>query len=149
MSDESQLGSEGDFNLLQPYPEGIGGWLLYFCIVSIFAGPLVSLPAVIKQLSLYWLSCYVTLIIFSIAAGFATLMRAKSALTLVRFDLLAKSLYGVAQVAWAFHLHSLNRPSLLISQETGRAVGTFLAVAIWFWYFKVSIRVRNTFGRNI
>jgi uncharacterized membrane protein (DUF4010 family) len=31
----------------------------------------------------------------------------------------------------------------------GGALVAIVPVAIWFWYFKVSIRVRNTFGRNM
>ena len=65
----SALQGERSHEFEDARPESVGGWLLYFCLVSILIGPVVSVNAILKPINLYWLTCYIALIVFSASAG--------------------------------------------------------------------------------
>jgi hypothetical protein len=131
-----------------PY-EAIGGWLWYFCLVFMVLSPVGIARALAKSTHLSWIITYIVLLIFTMLAGITTAMRAKSAFTFVWLALIMRLIYAGLQLHIAYSFGGIANQAQLVTQNiTSGLVNIFLSIS-WFWYFKVSYRVRRTFGRNL
>ncbi len=130
---------------------GIGGWLALWCFGSI-VGALLQLrnaPALNPEslLSIVFFVIFYAVLTLNVTVGICVACGASFALRLVFINFIAlfilAALIMVVGVLTAF----------VSPEQGGELIGGALAatvpVAIWFWYFKVSKRVRNTFGRNM
>ena len=128
---------------------GVGGWLLVFCIWVTIFDPLmdVRLLGYLRYLSLNpMLLGSLGLTAFGVVTGVMLWMGRREALVLLRvyFALVAVMvLFGMASFFRATHFEALG---FWIVLAWGRAIA-FLAV--WISYFRVSVRVRNTYGGNL
>ena len=138
---------------------GVGGWLLLYCIgcfVGVVVDPLPT-PAGIRISAIG--SAFIFLISFvlrslNLVAGICIARKAKLTLRVVAAQLSVRAACLIFFVFGAFGL--LVRSSSL-PNETLDAAGWMLAESIalaawlftWFRYFKTSVRVRITLGRNL
>jgi heme/copper-type cytochrome/quinol oxidase subunit 4 len=135
-------------------PQGVGGWLLFFCIVLTVISPLLVTGQVLAGLSRtrfnggYLID--VVRVVYGIVVGISLWMRRSGAINLLRiyFGIL---IVTVVVVALSFIQASLRigwTPALLSSRFTPglQLVGYTI---LWFAYFRKSQRVRNTYGINL
>ncbi len=130
-------------------PNGVGGWLLFFCLgLTIFA-PLTILMRTTAgwRFSIPYLF-YDVRVLYGMVVGAALWLEKPISLTLLRIYFIiagAGAILGVLNgAATALQMHE----SLLLPDFTGAfwAVGIIL---LWFAYFRKSVRVRNTYGSNL
>jgi hypothetical protein len=146
-------------------PKGVGGWLLWFCVLLTIIGPLLSLSEIVSN----WGKS---------AAVFSQFPSFKTAVFSENIGIFLIFLYGfiVGREIWSgnpngkelavqylkirlfgtmglkaimlFMLHNL--PSHILGAVLVHIVGSFLyegaLFLIWWLYFKKSKRVRNTYG---
>jgi len=130
---------------------GIGGWLAWWCLGSI-VGALLQLrnaPTLNPEsfLSIVFFVLFYAVLMLNVTVGICVACVASFALRLVFVNFIV--LFAVAGLLTAVGVLM----ALVSPEQGGEFIGKVLAaavpVAIWFWYFKVSRRVRNTFGRNM
>jgi hypothetical protein len=130
---------------------GIHGWLFWWCFGSI-VGAILQLhnaptanPA--SLLSLVFFVLFYAVLALNVTTGICVACLASFALRLVFINFI--TLF----IAFALVMVVGVLTALVSPEQGGELIGGALVaivpVAIWFWYFKVSIRVRNTFGRNM
>ena len=144
-------------------PKGIGGWLLFYCIVnSIFLPLLVIVPfafllrpgrdmrpylQMLTRNPIYIIDYF--RIFCGTAAGIMLWMRHSLAIQLLRiyFIFLATeivlNLLRVASISLSRH------SSIFQSTEIYRTLWSAGFALLWFLYFHKSERVHNTYGRNL
>ena len=133
---------------------GVRGWLAFYCFGAIVGSlaQISKIPAIDlhSPLSICFTFFGYFVVAFGVITGVSVAMEAGSALrfVLIYFILQATilgllTLEGILTFTW--------NPQL--AKQGGELIGTGIVGAIpwviWFWYFKVSKRVRATFGRNL
>jgi hypothetical protein len=134
-----------------PQLRGVEGWLLLFCVSLTILGPLINLVEILQNPNDAFIAVFdVALSAFSIYTGAVVWGVRSSALKLV------KVYFIVALAVAALSILASFRTGLQEIQQQSPAqnpimVGgrIFIAVAIWWSYFKKSKRVRATFGMNL
>ena len=134
---------------LPPRP-AVGGWLLYFCIVLTFFGPIKMVQLLHSSEVQYMTMIYATLALTSLVAGVLIWSRSNAAFLWLRIHLLARLFYGFLQGYFTlqYSQHPNLGQSIALQEGTYAALNILWAVVIFF-YFRVSSRVNETFGRNI
>jgi hypothetical protein len=97
------------------------------------------------------LACYIAVAVTSFVAGFATWATHSSAFVFLWTTFVARLLYSFVQIYLGINLarqHFSTSLNLAKQEFLSAAVNIFLVLALFF-YFRVSKRVQNTFGRNI
>jgi len=125
----------------------VGGCILFFCVAHVVLGPVrlfshhSSAPT-----STDWL--YRILIFFGIVVGVLLVTRIAYALDVLKAYFLASFLLNgiVFLQAMRGAMGSLDDGSMAFM---GRPLGGVAATIIWFLYFRNSLRVKATYGRNI
>jgi hypothetical protein len=143
----SELGPNAQLN----DPNGIRGWLLYICIVFTIFTPIRMMGFIHVTLAPVMLTCYIAVALTSFIAGLATWATHSSAFVFLRITFAARLLYSFVQIYLGKNLarQQFSTTLDLAKQEfLSAAINIFLVLAL-FLYFRVSKRVRNTFGRNI
>ena len=125
--------------------EGVGGWLLLFCIGTTMITPVVAIftAASSRDLSVWLVE--LGLASLAIFTGISLWAGRKNALRLVKIYFIV--LLCLAALALLGSSSTTTDPSHL--EGTPAAVRTLSTVVIWGLYFKKSKRVRNTFGHNL
>jgi hypothetical protein len=123
-----------------PGPSGVGGWLGFFCLSQIFGGPFVALRSLLTN----------HLIVAVFALAFAA-HSVHTGVTLWRVRPNALKVLSTWFAVWfaiecLLGLEAVADPK---SVSVALFLWSFLPFAIWFWYFTHSVRVRNTYGRNL
>lgn len=131
----------------------VRGWLLFFCLSLTVFGPLVMLVRAWQApfTALRYYDLVVTA--FSLFVGVELWAAKPRALLWLNLFFLAALAAGAGSAlvvvhAWAINPYSLKTNKLLVS-EAGGILLIVLSVGVWFWYFRVSRRVRKTFGSNL
>ena len=78
------------------------------------------------------------------ASGFLLLRKKASALYFIAFDLALRLLYMLDWSYSRLRSHPLHLRGILIV-----LLYQLIAIVAWFFYFKMSRRVRNTLGKNL
>lgn len=131
----------------------VRGWLLFFCLGMTVFGPLVLLVRA-WQADFTTLRYYDLLVaVFSLFVGVELWAVKRRALLWLNLYFLAVLAAGAGSAlvvvhAWAMNPHSLKINNFLAS-EAGSILLIVLSVGVWFWYFRVSRRVRKTYGSNL
>jgi hypothetical protein len=96
------------------------------------------------------IAIYVSLAITSLIAGLMTWARSRSAFVWLRVAFAVRLLYGFLQVyiAIGFSREPNSARSSAQNEFVSAAINILMVLAL-FLYFRVSSRVRDTFGRNI
>lgn len=130
---------------------GVGGWLLVFCIWVTIIDPLMDLRLLqyLRYVTLNpMLIVSLMLTAYGVFTGIQTWMAKPHAIKLLRVYFALVALVWAAGIAMYFvsyaHMPGLAIWSFLLSWLR---VAGFLAV--WVSYFRVSQRVRNTYGANL
>lgn len=142
--------------LLAPASEtksGVGGWLLLFCVGLTFIGPLRILAKAWETTQPFVRYYDLGLVAFSVFVGINVWTVKPLALLLVNIYFLVELAIcaGTSLIvlhAWMLYPHSA-RINNLLGKQTEQALLIVTSVGIWWWYFKVSRRVRATFGSNL
>jgi Protein of unknown function (DUF2569) len=131
-----------------PGPCGVGGWLLFFCILAVVVNPLVALlsvarltatgptVAVMAKVAMVAMGCGASLL--GILAGIRVWRVSPWALNAVTIYLLSLVLVPLADLVIAARVGlTVDTPALV------RSVGF---AVVWAAYFSMSKRVKNTFA---
>ena len=133
----------------------VGGWLLFFCIITTLLGPAINLAQVADVAKTgttlaAWTACFVLgfslqgvitgLKVWSVKPEAFKWLRAWF-ITLFVVGVLA-SAAEIIQGAMAAHAGAPEPP-------TSHPVAAIVYAAVWWSYFKRSKRVKATFGRNL
>ena len=132
-------------------PNGVRGWLLYICITFTIFTPIKMMELIHVTLAPVVLACYIGVAATSFVAGFATWATHSFAFIFLRIAFAARLLYSFVQIYLGINLATqrFSTTTDLAKQEFLSAAVNILLVLTLFFYFRVSKRVRNTFGRNI
>jgi hypothetical protein len=120
---------------------GVGGWLLLFCIGAAIIVPLTNLVEGIGSTSAATKVICFVLTVIAVGTGVALWTKKPYALTLVPVYLVALFLVGVLAVVGS-----------VISRDVSQSpigLRTVIYSFIWFLYFRMSRRVKATYGRNL
>jgi hypothetical protein len=125
--------------------QGVGGWLLFFCIALIILGPLVTLVQVMNLPNVDALGMILEFAraALGIVVGILLWNVRPIAFTLLWIYFGFVALMAVLGII-GFAVLEQKRPEDLIV-----SVRALIYVTIWFLYFRKSERVRATFGRNL
>jgi hypothetical protein len=146
-------------------PKGVGGWLLLWCVAITIIGPLLS----ISQNSMSWIQAQPAFDIFPVLKT-AVLFENIALTILVIYGFIVGCMVwggnpngrelsknyliirfvGVIVIEIITLLLMTDMPSEVVSEVAAEVVGIFprevLYFLIWWFYFKKSKRVRNTYG---
>ncbi len=138
-------------------PRGLGGWLILLVIGQIL-GMFRVLKVIFDDMDLYRevrpeavaaihaeLGLNVAFLILAVVTTVAMFRKLRLFPTLWIYQGLAAILLPILDVALASALLHVAPFSVLDASVGGQIVGTAIAVALWTWYLRVSVRVRNTF----
>lgn len=128
---------------------GVGGWLLLFCIWVAIVDPryMLRLLPYLRYITLNWtLPLSLALTVVGMVTGIQLWRERPGALLLLRvyFGLvLALALLGIGMMFYGSYLMHVGIWSVFAWVWTAAFLG------VWVTYFRVSQRVRNTYGRNL
>jgi hypothetical protein len=150
-----------------PGPKGVGGWLLFFCVGLTILGPLYNLG----QISMNWEQAQpafaqfpslktavmwenagtVALIIYGFIVGCMIWGGNPNGREIAKKFLLIR-LFGFIGIEFIAVVIMGDMPTEVVASVIGAAVGAIfgnlISFLIWWFYFKKSKRVRNTYGAN-
>lgn len=135
------------FSLSRPDLQGIGGWLLVFCILTAVVTPLGNIASLSRLASIHspWAFYYLAIVAFSIIVGASVWLASSSAIPLVRAYFISFVVWELARIGYLLVFTdgvSMDFPMMF-------RIRTLIWVAIWASYFHTSKRVLATFGRNL
>lgn len=127
-------------------PRGIGGWLLFFCLINVIARPIAFIRMFLTLHTYTYMALYVAFIAASLLVGLLVWFKSLLAFNAIWLFLVFSLIQACTlfRAALFFHLSENAR----IYDFTG-GVTTIGATFLWFLYFRRSKRVANTFGRNL
>lgn len=130
-----------------PGLNGVGGWLLFFCIITTIITPLGNLPNLARLAAIHnpWAFYYLAIVIFSVVVGVSVWRVSQDAIPLLRA-------YFASFVIW----EALRISTVVIVMHNSSfdlsmmyRIRTLIWAIVWGAYFHRSQRVRATFGRNL
>jgi zinc-ribbon domain len=127
-----------------PELEGVFGWLRFFCFLITVVAP-VGLFIPNRRLPLAITAIHGVLIIFGILVGANLWSVGRNALEMLKVYFFARFLFDAVLVFQRTF-------SITDARSLGTAMGGFIGLMItvvWFLYFRNSLRVKATYGRNI
>ncbi len=126
--------------------QGVGGWLMLFCII---VGVLPVLRFTMSGISILpfqpMKTLELALLAFSVTVASLIWLRLPSAIPVLRAYFVTRAALAVQGIIVAV----LNRQNLDVTATVERSISIVLGVGIWATYFAVSKRVRATLGRNL
>jgi hypothetical protein len=126
--------------------QGIGGWLLFFCISLVLLSPLANLARIVSLPSgnSSGAALDLSLAVFGIVVGI-TIWNVRP----IAFTLLWVYFGVVVFMALLGLLGSIVSKGEAQASAVTVSIRSLFYVCIWFFYFRRSERVRATFGRNL
>ena len=128
---------------------GVGGWLLLFCVWITVIDSLFALPLLdyLRHGALNWmLSLSLGLTAYGVFTGIQLWRGDRRALVFLRIYFVLVFVFALITFAAYFRVLYFYGTSFWVGTAWVRVVA-FLA--IWVTYFRVSKRVRDTYGRNL
>ena len=146
-------------------PKGVGGWLVFFCVVLTILAPLHFIgqfsitweeaqPAFAQfpniQTAIIWENAgSIALLIYGFFVG-CMIWRGNPDGRKIAKKFLLVQLFGFIGIEFIAIVIMGDLPFQVVASVFGAAIGAILAnlfwFLIWWFYFKKSIRVRNTYG---
>jgi hypothetical protein len=123
---------------------GVGGWLMWFCVVVGFFQPLSFIAEIINSPDTLVVLVDLALVATAVTTAIMVYRVKPRAFTLLNCYFGAMLVLGALGIAGQFA-----DDVELTTQEKLAPFRTLIFVVTWFWYFKVSKRVRVNFGRNL
>ena len=127
----------------RPDLDGVGGWLLFFCITRTVLAPLVT----VARLSSRGLDpgsvIDLSFTAFGVLVGIMVWIVNSSAFVLLWIY------FGLSALLLLLGIAALVLSGALGPQQMGQLFWGLAFTVIWFAYFKKSDRVQATFGRNL
>jgi uncharacterized protein DUF2569 len=142
-------------------PRGVGGWLLFFCLLLIIVFPATVLYQVRGAIDLLrqgvWTEpplvgrilqvAYVGLAAFSFTAGLLLLQKHRSAVTVAKVFLVTVTINAMALYLWNVTAHWSTLPYDSVIDLAGAILLRPLVFTfVWYAYLANSKRVRNTYA---
>jgi hypothetical protein len=129
---------------------GVGGWLLFFCLIMTVLGPVAFVSS--GSEGLFFLSVLLGLkTIFGVVVGINLWSVKESALGLLRAYFVVAIVFGLLLLVVNL-LDAFARPEQSLLESIGRPTLRLLNLAIltaWYAYFHSSRRVKSTYGSNL
>lgn len=153
-----------DFNMGQPESyKKVGGWLALLCFALVIGGPLKTLYNLVTAYNeahiyfdqllslkyLFYIDTVLSIVLMSLSvrAGIALWQINPEAVKIAKNYLLIFLGYTVAAIFLPF---MVGLPSIIteamVSDIIKETLLSFFFFGIWFWYLKVSIRVKETYA---
>lgn len=124
--------------------QGVGGWLMWFCIVLIFIQPVIYLAEAAQNPDLLIITLDLALAALSATTGILLYRTNPAAFSWLWWYF--GVLVVIAVLSFMANYFDENEVSFRDKIQPFR---TLFFTAVWFSYFKVSKRVLATFGRNL
>jgi low temperature requirement protein LtrA len=131
------------------HPEliGVGGWLLWFCIVTTVIAPIINVVTLLSDSSAYSV-IDLALVAYMIITGVNLWRLTGRALRLTKVLLAIQFWLGIVLII--IQIASSNTESTSGTSSSDTAGFRMLVTStIWWFYFKRSKRVKATFGKTI
>jgi hypothetical protein len=130
-----------------PGLKGVGGWLLFFCIITTILTPLMNLPgfARLAEIRSPWAFYDLAVIVFSMIVGVSVWRVSPDAIPLLRAYFVTFVIWEalrISTVVIVMHNSTFDLPMMY-------RIRTLIWCLVWGAYFHRSQRVRATFGRNL
>lgn len=124
---------------------GVGGWLLFFCVVTTIITPLVSMVEAVNSNDPIVILTEVAFTILALCTGLSLWRVRPHALRWVRAYLIAGPCLSMIAV------YALQGQATYTTYEptSNPVVAAVIFVVTWWQYFRKSKRVKATFGRNL
>lgn len=130
--------------------QGVGGWLLFFCVSLTVINPLMILGEAGNSKNPFVITVDLALTVFSIYTGITVWLLRPNSFKWLRVFFLVQLVLGAMTLASSIPTGQseaeYGSPS---SSALTSGIRTVLAVSIWWCYFKKSERVRVNFGANL
>lgn len=139
-------------------PSGVGGWLLFYCISLTILAPLSLTPLYIRysfaHRYVYILRNIEALfdiarIMYGFIVGIMLWTRRPVALALLKVYFVVVTaqtlLFMLEAVNLSLRIHSL----VFLSSRFSLLMASAVITLLWFFYFRKSVRVKNTYGANL
>lgn len=130
--------------------KGMGGWLLLFCLGLVAVQPIALFLEAINSGDALVAGFNLLLGVLAICTGVALWRVASNALRLVKAYFVVVLIVGILAIVGGIVTASAT-PSQTPPQENFLTVGfrMLIGVAIWWYYFRKSKRVKATYGANL
>jgi hypothetical protein len=144
--------------------QGFGGWLAFFCVMQVFVAPIVTLgltfvtlfgdgfSRLVEQYPGVGLAVFlgsagdVALAVFGIYAGVGLVGLRTGAVRIAKRYLVGRLLWALAALAFPYLADAPREIVSAMSMETLKGLlRTLFVFAIWYSYFNVSKRIKQTF----
>lgn len=130
-----------------PGLKGVGGWLLFFCIITTIITPLGNLLGLARLAAIHnpWAFYYLAIVVFSMVVGVSVWRVSHDAIPLLRAYFATFVIWEalrISTVVIVMHNSSFDMPMTY-------RIRTLIWAIVWAAYFHRSQRVRATFGRNL
>lgn len=126
---------------------GVGGWLLWFCIVTTVIAPIINVASILSDPTVYSV-IDLALVAYMIITGVNLWRLTGRALRLTKVLLAIQFWLGI--VLFIIQIASSNTESTSGTSSSDTAGFRMLVTSIiWWFYFKKSKRVKATFGKTI
>jgi hypothetical protein len=126
---------------------GVGGWLLLFCVAHTIFSPLALVPAILRSRGdPLVLAIEVGLAVFSIYMGISTWCVRPNALEVVGVYFITWMVFGALLIIKGLMIKPIGASP---GNPAWVGVRILSSVIIWWFYFRDSRRVKDTFGSNL
>ena len=127
----------------------VGGWLLFFCVVTSIVSPVITLLQILRHvLSVNWYDLFAFVVAaFTSFVALNVWMVTKSAFILLKSLFIFMLVFGCLATAAAFFVWWSEGDLDSVTMIVG--LRQILFVLIWWPYFSASKRVKATFGANL
>ncbi|HKF23401.1 MAG TPA: DUF2569 family protein [Candidatus Angelobacter sp.] len=128
--------------------QGVGGWLLFFCIALVILGPVWLLSEVNSAAGsdLLGMVLEIAQIAFGVVVGIFVWNVRQVAFTLLWIYFGVTTVYSLLAIIGSIELTNEGQGEPMTFVYSIRSL---IYVVVWFLYFRKSQRVRATFGRNL
>jgi hypothetical protein len=134
-------------------PSGVGGWLLFLCVVLTFVVPIgivyqmiVALRSGLDVVGLVYALVYLALATFSFVAGLLLWRIRPNAVTTAKLFLLAQAAFALALYLKVLLGDGANAPDSAQNLVVGILLRPLLFAVVWYSYLTKSKRIQATYS---
>jgi hypothetical protein len=131
--------------------QGVGGWLLFFCLILTLASPVIVFAQIAAQP--HGPNSYnlidVARVLYGVVVGIILWMQRRIAIQLVGVYFIVVLATIVLVLLIFLAAWTRTKSPFLLGRGIGSILPSVIHNVLWFLYFRKSERVRNTYGANL